>query len=595
MDRVFEDWKKALDDFRESVGKDLAEIRKAKAEVQALRDQLKEEFKTGKYYRDPNRLILSAPEIIIGNVDRSGELKGEGSVVVIRGTNISLEGSGEGGVISEKATMIEHKASDPGTDGKEDMVWPNSTIVNIARGIIVEAKDETDAFSENIKLPSKGGVLIHADSNLVLEAAVEAESLKDNLENSISNLEKEKKEIDKNVSSSKKEFETLVKNFEEVIESQEKIMGNEMSLRTDFKDFQDTGSSFREMTVQLYNQFCDYSKNISRLAEISRKLDILKKRKEKVPDKDTYKKKSNGAKVYIRGENISLDSMDGEGNLRNDAASGLTVRSNSITLGAVDKEGSLQENGRIQLKAKGIDISGLDEKDVKRDGNLKRTGGKYDSIGKVNINAKEISLGAVDYEFKDSGLSEKSLTKSGKLILRFENMEMSANSTDGKATGEISMNAKDIKIKSSDIDTEKGKDKGISSGSSLVMLSEKLFLGAQDKENQSNLIQVAAETVGFFAKTTYEVQQGEKKGVLQMDGGKVEISGEKTALYGETSVNGKTTLKGEIKGPKAEFDSVNAKSQFKSPNISDGMAAGSASGGDSLKAKLDLEELTKKE
>ena len=146
-----------------------------------------------------------------------------------------------------------------------------------------------------------------------------------------------------------------------------------------------------------------------------------------------------------------------------------------------------------------------------------------------------------------------------------------------------------------DLDQENRTDKALSTGSSMMLVSEKMFLGNKDKDTESKLLQLSSETIGTFAKETYELQQGEKKSVIQASEGRIALSGDQLELYGDTTLNSKTTFKSDITGPKAEFDSVTAKSQFKSPNISDGMAAGSASGGDSLKAKLDLEELTKKE
>ena len=74
MDYIFKDWEKKMSAFESSVEKDLAEIRKCKADMQDMRRQMHEEM-TGSYFvRDKNRIILSAPEIILGNVDADGVL-----------------------------------------------------------------------------------------------------------------------------------------------------------------------------------------------------------------------------------------------------------------------------------------------------------------------------------------------------------------------------------------------------------------------------------------------------------------------------------------------------------------------------------------
>ena len=80
---------------------------------------------------------------------------------------------------------------------------------------------------------------------------------------------------------------------------------------------------------------------------------------------------------------------------------------------------------------------------------------------------------------------------------------------------------------------------------------------------------------------------------MQLDGGKTAVGGDKTQIYGETTINAKTEVKGEVKAPKVSADSVEAKSALKSPNISDGMAAGAGGGGGSLSAKLKTEDAPK--
>ena len=75
MDYTFSDWQKTLEDFQSSVEKDLKEIRKHKAEVQAIKAEILNELNRGRYIRDDHRIVISAPEVIIGNVDKSGRVE----------------------------------------------------------------------------------------------------------------------------------------------------------------------------------------------------------------------------------------------------------------------------------------------------------------------------------------------------------------------------------------------------------------------------------------------------------------------------------------------------------------------------------------
>ena len=111
----FEQWQTALESFQKNVEKDLEEIRKCKSEVQQMKVDILDQMNQGQYIQDESRIILSAPEIIIGNVDKSGVLKGP-SRVTVRANNIQLEGVGLGadigGSITNRASSIRNIAED---------------------------------------------------------------------------------------------------------------------------------------------------------------------------------------------------------------------------------------------------------------------------------------------------------------------------------------------------------------------------------------------------------------------------------------------------------------------------------------------------
>ena len=595
METVFEDWKKALSDLRSSVEKDLKEVRQHKMEVQKMREQMESEFSVGRVIRDDHRLIISAPEIIIGNVDAAGELKSDSlCTIVLKGNSVKLHGVGSGGEISCNASSIIQKAVNPGNDGMEEVVEPVSRIISQAKSVVVQANQEEDVFTS---LPdmTTGGVTIHADTSLLLNASIESETRKIRLENTISGLEKSKSQVQSQADSIKKLFESMLKDMQELIEKHDSLLQNEIEARANLGDVFELNDKRRTLTSSLYDAFCEYSRSLSELAEFTRQISILKKQKDEVPDSTKYKEETTGATVRIEGEVINIISKDGEGNLRNNPESGITVEGQSIAIVSLDEEGALDKDGNIQIKAMNVALSTNDSKNIDFDDNGDYTKGDFESAGEILIQSKNISLESVDYEVKDKKITEKSLSKEGKLSMRFENIELSTNDTEGKAAGAMSVNSKNITLKSMDLDKDSRKDKAITPGSSMLLLSEKMFVGSKDKDTESKLVQTSAETIGTFAKTTYEVQQGEKKAVLQMDGGKMELSGDSTGIYGKTTINAATEIKGELKAPKASIDSVEAKSSFKSPNISDGMAAGGGGGGGSLSAKLTKEDAQKEE
>jgi hypothetical protein len=192
---------------------------------------------------------------------------------------------------------------------------------------------------------------------------------------------------------------------------------------------------------------------------------------------------------------------------------------------------------------------------------------------------------------KDGKLETKALAKDSKIAVRSEKMDFLAADTEGKATGSISMNAKAIAVKSMDVDKEKLTDDKLAAGSSMTLVSEKMYVGAKSKDVKSKKLQAVSEEMGLFADKTFEAQQGDGKAALQLDGGNANVGGSKTGVFGDTTINGKTEMKGDLKAPKAVIDNVEAKSSFKSSNISDGIAVPGAGAAGKLSAKLKAEDV----
>ena len=209
--------------------------------------------------------------------------------------------------------------------------------------------------------------------------------------------------------------------------------------------------------------------------------------------------------------------------------------------------------------------------------------------------SKNFTVESLDYEVKDGKLATKALTKDGSVSVRAEKTAFLAADAEGKSAGSFSVNAKAVDVKSMDVDKEKLTDDKLAEGSTMTLVSEKMYVGAKSKDVKSKKFQAVSEEMGLFADKTFEAQQGDGKAVVQLDGGNAAVGGSKTDVFGPTTINDKAEVKGEVKAPKVSADSVEAKSALKSPNISDGMAAGAGGGGGSLSAKLKTEDAPKSE
>ena len=652
MEYIFDDWKKMLETFQASVSKELEEIHQQKIEVQQMKLDIFNRLDEGQYYRDDKRIVISAPEIIIGNVSKSGELLDQEGKIVVRGHDLSLEGAGEDGSIVSRAPSIRQLAVNPGIDGVENVVCETSEIVTQACDIMLESSEATDAFSQSPASAGRGGIRIHADKNLELEASVSSETRSNSIDTAIADIESQISDLESQMASQKSSVDdcfTKLKDLYDEEDSQNDSM--DASSRLNVTDIEELHNVISDQLLILYRTTQDFIHTVSELAEANRAKKALKAEKDAIVKGDDFKTKSTGASMSILAENIQVATTDGDGNLHTNAGAGISINtpqmavsmvddagalvegstftvhtenvslttvnpsneakeypatgsvsviSKDISLEAVDyqyadekvKEKQLAADGKISMTAKKVEVNTTNPADVDYDDSGKLSKGNYTAEGDVIIRSKTISMETLDYEVADGELKTKALTSGSSISMRSEKMSMLAADAEGKATGSIEVNAKAVSLKSMDVDKESLADSALAAGSTMLMVSEKMYVGQKTSKEKSQQVQVVGDKVGIFADTTLEAQQGKGKAVVQLADGNASVSGSNTQLYGTTTINAATEVKGEVKAPKGTFDHVKANTSFASTNISDGIAAGAPGGGGSLSTKLSAEDLS---
>ena len=639
MDYIFNDWEKKLSNFADSVEKDLNEIRQCKAEIQQMKLEMEVERKRGRYVRDDHRLVLSAPEIVIGNVDRDGTLFPGGSTIVVRGTDVGVQAAGEDGQLEMRAAGIRQIAEDPGVDGYEHVVYNHSEVVSQARNIIIQSDEATGAFFAPT-LPTGGsGVRIHADQKVDIEAAMTAESREKQLDDITKDAEDMKKvlkdQADQQKSGLKKSIEEIIK----LIEKKEKLAEDYTAVRTNAADIQGLDRQLRELSSSIANCIYDYSEVLSQLAEANRQAKSFKAQKETIVKGEDFKKNATGATVAITGERISLVSADGEGNLRDNEGSGIAMKANKVDIASVEEDGKLKEKGQVSITAKNIDMTTAGEtgqeyeegelktaaytaegdftlrsknitieavdyemaekkrkekqltaestiklraktievstegsKDIEVDEEGKLTKASYTAEGDIIVRSKTLSVESIDHDVENGEATEKALTAGSTVSIRAEKTDLAATDTEGKATGSVNINAKAVNVKSMDVDKENRTDSNLAEGSTMTLVSETLYIGAQSDDVKSKLVQAQSEEITLAADKTLKAQQDKEKALLQLADGKSTLKSDANTINGDTTLSDNAEVKGEIKSPKATIDHIKANSSFNSPNISDGMA-----------------------
>jgi hypothetical protein len=526
------------------------------------------------------------------------------------------------------------------------VVCGTSEVVSQATSIVLHSSDAKDTFSTTPVPVGQGGIRIHADKTLNLEAAITADKRKAQIEATISSLSDAATELKKQVDGQKKSVEASFKDLSDLLDKEDELNGEKDFLnRKNLNKVEDLREDIERATQLLYQSTLQFIHLVSRHAEVNRQKKALEAEKGAIKTGDDFKNNPTGASMAIVAESISVATADGEGNLHTHPGAGIRVRTPNVNMNMMDDKGKLVENGsfsvnannitlasvnpsddkkeqsvtgsvnihsktismeavdylsddkgfkekgltadgKITMTAKTVEVDTTNPKDIERDDNGKLTKGEYTAEGDVIIRSKTVSMESLDYEVKDGKRETKALTKDGKIAIRVEKTDVLAADAEGKAAGSINLNAKAVSVKSMDVDKEKLTDAKLAEGSSMTLVSEKMYVGSKSKDVKSKKLQAVSEEMGLFADKTFEAQQGDGKAVVQLDGGKLAIGGDKNQISGDTEV------KGEVKAPKATIDNLEAKSSFKSQNISDGMAVGGGGGG-SVSAKLKTEDAPK--
>ena len=628
-DYIFDDWKTMLGNFQDCVQKDLEEIHKQKAEIQQMKADLFKEMEGFKYYRDEQRLILSAPEVIIGNVDESGDLIGCTGKIILNGHEVQLNGVGDTGHIVSRAPSIRQIAVNPGSDGIENVVCETSEIVNQACNIVLESNDATDAFSMSPASAGRGGIRIHADNNMQLEAAVSSEQRKSQIEDSVEALTSVISNLEQQKTTQKQQVDSVFDKIKKLLDKEEKLDDEDAMVgRVNTLDILDIHDQVQATLPMLCQTTMAYVNTISQLAEANRHKKALETEKGAIKEGDDFKKNTTGASMQITAERIGVTTADGDGNMHTNPEAGISIRTPRMGVSMLDDEGKLVEgsdfsvrteninllalssenkgknqnatgsvtiasknvtieaidyeekdgyftekeltaDSKLSITAKTVEVATTNPKDVEHDGDGNITKGEYTAEGDVIFRSKNFTVESLDYEVANGEMKMKALTADGKVSFRAEKTDVLAADQDGKATGSINLNAKAVSVKSMDVDKESLADSALAAGSTMTLVSEQMTMGAISDDKKSKKLQAISEEIGLAADNKLEAQQGDGKAVVKMEGGNVNESADNTQIDSKTTITDDTEVKTQFKSPKGTIDTLEATTSFKSKSITD--------------------------
>ena len=409
-DTIFSNWLLALQNLQSSVSKDLSEIRKQKAEIQQLKADIMNEVARGKFIRDNERLVLSAPEIVIGNVDAGGMLYGDGGTIIIRGQKLGLEGVGENGSVETRASLIAQTAVDPGPDGIEEVVRSQSAIINQAKHITLQSNEavEDGYFSRPAKTTGATGVRIHADEEVEIDASQSVENRKAAIENSLSELQQQAFDLSSKGLTTMAKITGTVAAMEAMLQGQDLINFDEFLMRVTVTILDELSQTFKNQLPTAYDALENAISTMTRLAEINRRQKALEAEKKLVEDAtEHFKEEATGAHLTVTAEQMSFSSKDGDNNIRENSAASISVQTGRLNISSYKKDGSLIDDSCVRIATHDVEISTVNPQ-LKEGG---KADGDYTTEGSVQINSKNVSVTAVDYSISDGNYEVKEQTK----------------------------------------------------------------------------------------------------------------------------------------------------------------------------------------
>ncbi len=534
MDSIFKEWQKKLSDFESSVKKDLKEIRKCKAEIQQMKEDTEFEKRRGRYIRDDERIILSAPEIIIGNVDDSGvHFDSAGSTVILRSSKVGLQGLGDGGQVEMRSPSIRQIAEDPGYDGQEHVVLTRSEVVSQARHLVLHSQAADGVFSEEPVYPEGTGVRIHADEKIEIDASVSVERHKEKLTKLYEQLKKRQAELEEQSARHKTSLGLMVTMMEKLLDDKKKMGEKDNAVRACYEDIEQLNGQIEQLSLSLSEEVCSYADVLSILSETSRQLKCVDTQKAQIPNEDTFKKSSSGASIAVTGEYINIETRDGDKHLRENPDSAINLVSRTVELLSTQDNGQLFDDGQVTLSAKSVVVDTTTTKDPKFDDNSgDLVSAQCPVDGQFSVSAKTVTLTAVNQEIKDGIYKDKDVAADSKITLWAQNIDVNTSKLqnvdtdkEGKVTkaeypadGEVVINSKTITVGAVDSEFDANephqrKEKALTEGSRLQLRSERMAMNASTTDRKATgAIVINAKEVGLKAIDTVDHKQSLSEG-----------------------------------------------------------------------------------
>lgn len=599
---TLDSWKENLDKLfkiANSAKVDIEEIHKCKAEMQQMKDDLYNNIHAGHYIHDDNRIVISAPEIVIGNVDKDGNLIGPSSVT-IRSNGINLDGVGQHGSVNIRATTIRNRTEDPGIDGIESVVYSNASYTCRSGAILIDSTLTDGVFYRDFD-GSSTGLTLRSDTSISINASLPIsnstglkKSIKERYNLMKELAQKELKEITK-TSGVKEATEKKITEIKAIL-STNKLMETDELTDANVVAIEDLIEQLKGESSSFIGLVRSYIHALSEVVETKRKENALNGILSKLKDADHYKDNPTGALLSLNGETIIVSTRDGEGKIRENKDSGIIVdQVKNIDIKSKASTGAMIKDSHVQIESQDICLVTNDSKRDSKDKPM-----HFDvADGSIRMNSKNVVLTSYDYDTPDesngdgngidSQFKMKQLTEKGKIVIGAASIDINTADQEGKAAGKVDVNSKSLVLQSVNKSKEESDDKvQLTDGGSTEILSKNICIGgvkAKD-ETKAEQILLTGKKVAMVGDSETEILQGtDKSNYILLKDNKLNAKNSKAQIFESSKhdLSGDVNVSKELKVKTATIGNLTAKASLKSPNQTD-------SGGTPLSVSTDKAE-----
>ena len=177
------------------------------------------------------------------------------------------------------------------------------------------------------------------------------------------------------------------------------------------------------------------------------------------------------------------------------------------------------------------------------------------------------------------------MTAESKIFMRAETIQVDSTDTEGKATGLIDLNAKNVRLKAMDVDKESRAEQEMAKESQLQLLANKMFIGSPKKDDiQAEKLLIGSKIVQIKSPSYTEIHQedGGAQSMIRLSDGNLEVAGSgDNTLYGNYEFKGKATLV-DIETTNINTSTLEVSDGLKTPNTKEGMPGNNSNPSDKL-------------